>query len=156
PAPASGRPSPTPPPAPVAGAPAPDFTLNSLAGQPVTLSGLRGQVVLVNFWATWCVPCQQEMPAIQQAYDAHKSQGFTVLAVELSEPGEDVQAYIDNLKLRRPVLLDSSAVVSSLYRVRGYPTSFFIDRGGSVVVEQVGMMTSDQLAANLSKVDLGD
>jgi thiol-disulfide isomerase/thioredoxin len=146
----------TPAPAPVAGAPAPDFTLNNLAGQPVRLSGLRGQVVLINFWATWCVPCQQEMPAIQQAYDAHKGQGFTVLAVNLNEPSQDVQAYINNLKLGLPVLLDSSDVVSNLYRVRGYPTSFFIDRGGTVAVEQVGMMSGEQLAANLSKVGLGD
>src|SRR5262249_1414141 len=61
----------TPAPAPVAGAPAPDFTLNNLAGQPVRLSALKGQVVLINFWATWCIPCQQEMPAIQHAYDTY-------------------------------------------------------------------------------------
>ncbi len=146
----------TPAPAPVEGAPAPDFKLNSLAGQPVELASLKGQVVLINFWATWCGPCQLEMPAIQKAYDARKGQGFTVLAVNLNEPQKDVQAYVDNLKLSFPVLLDSGDAVSNLYRVRGYPTSFFVDRSGTVAVEQVGMMTDAQLADNLAKVGLGD
>ena len=156
PAPTAGGHVSSPAPAPVAGAPAPDFTLNSLAGPPVRLSSLKGQVVLINFWATWCVPCQQEMPAIQQAYNTYKGQGFTVLAVNLNEPASDVQAYINNLKLNLPVLLDAGENVSNLYRVRGYPTSFFVDRNGTVAVEQVGMMTDAILAQNLSKVGLGD
>lgn len=112
--------------------------------------------MLINFWATWCGPCQLEMPAIQKAYNVHKSEGLIVLAVNLDEPAKDVQAYIDNLQLNFPVLLDPGDSVSTLYRVRGYPTSFFVDRGGMVAIEQVGMMTDAQLAANLSKVGLGD
>jgi cytochrome c biogenesis protein CcmG/thiol:disulfide interchange protein DsbE len=142
-------------PAPVAGAPAPDFTLSDLAGRPVKLSALKGQVVLINFWATWCIPCKQEMPAIQQAYQARTGKGFTVLAVNLNEPAGDVQAYIDNLKLSFPVLLDAGDVVNTLYRVRGYPTSFFVDRAGVVAVEHVGMMTDSQLAENLARLGLG-
>ena len=153
---ATGGPTSTPAPAPVAGAPAPDFTLSNLAGEPVRLSSLQGQVVLINFWATWCGPCKEEMPAIQQAYDARKGQGFTVLAVNLNEPAGDVQGYISNLKLNFPVLLDAGDTVSTLYRVRGYPTSFFIDRNGTVAVEHVGMMSDAQLASNLASLGLGE
>jgi cytochrome c biogenesis protein CcmG, thiol:disulfide interchange protein DsbE len=151
-----GGPVATPAPAPVAGAPAPDFTLTNLAGQPVKLSSLRGQVVLINFWATWCIPCRAEMPAIQQAYNAHKGQGFTVLAVNLNESRQDVQSYVTSLNVNFPVLLDAGDSISNLYRVRGYPTSFFIDRSGTVAIENVGMMTDAQLAGNLAKVGLGE
>ena len=149
-------PTATPAAAPVTGAPAPDFTLRSLTGQPVTLLALRGQVVLINFWATWCIPCQAEMPAIQHAYDAHKGSGFTVLAVNLNEPAKDVQDYVTRLGVNFPVLLDAGDAISSLYRVRGYPTSFFIDRGGTVAIEQVGMMSDTQLADHLAQLGLGE
>jgi len=151
-----GGPLPTPAPAPVAGAPAPDFTLTSLAGGQVKLSSLKGQVVLVNFWATWCIPCRAEMPAIQQAYNARKGQGFTVLAVNLNESRQDIQTYVDTLNVSFPVLLDAGDSISNLYRVRGYPTSFFIDRRGTVAIENVGMMTNTQLADNLAKLGLGE
>jgi len=151
-----GGPLPTPAPAPVTGAPAPDFTLASLAGGQVKLSSLKGQVVLVNFWATWCIPCRAEMPAIQQAYNARKGQGFTVLAVNLNESRQDIQTYVDTLNVSFPVLLDAGDSISTLYRVRGYPTSFFIDRSGTVAIENVGMMTDTQLADNLAKLGLGE
>jgi peroxiredoxin len=152
----SSGPLATPAPAPVVGAPAPDFTLSDLSGQPVKLSALKGQVVLINFWATWCGPCQLEMPAIQKAYDAQKGQGLTVLAVNLNEPAKDVQTYVNNLNLNFPVLLDPGDSISNLYRVRGYPTSFFVDRNGMVAVEQVGMMSEGQLALYLAKLGLGE
>ena len=151
-----GGPTATPAPAPVTGAPAPDFTLRNLDGQTVTLSALRGQVVLINFWATWCIPCQAEMPAIQHAYDARKGHGFTVLAVNLSEPTPDVQDYVKRLGVNFPVLLDAGDAISTQYRVRGYPTSFFVDRGGTVAIEQVGMMSETQLAENLAQLGLGE
>jgi len=151
-----GGPLPTPAPAPVTGAPAPDFTLASLAGGQVKLSSLKGQVVLVNFWATWCIPCRAEMPAIQQAYNARKGQGFTVLAVNLNESRQDIQTYVDTLNVSFPVLLDAGDSISTLYRVRGYPTSLFIDRSGTVAIENVGMMTDTQLANNLAKLGLGE
>src|SRR5262249_36176182 len=107
-----GGPTATPAPAPVTGAPAPDFTLRSLDGRTVTLSALKGQVVLINFWATWCIPCQAEMPAIQHAYEARKGQGFTVLAVNLNEPDKDVQDYVTRLGVNFTVLLDAGDSIS--------------------------------------------
>ncbi len=156
PLPTPGGPTASPAPAPVTGAPAPDFALRDLSGQTVRLSSLKGQVVLINFWATWCIPCRAEMPAIQQAYSARKNQGFTVLAVNLNEPITEVHSYVDNLKINFPVLLDAGDSISTLYRVRGYPTSFFVDRNGTVVIENVGMMSDTQLADNLAKLGIGD
>jgi peroxiredoxin len=142
---ANAGPTATPAPAPVVGAPAPDFTLNDLASQPVTLSGLQGQVVLINFWATWCGPCRIEMPAIQRRYEALKDQGFTVLAVNLDEPITEVSAFVNEYGLTFPVLLDPGAKVNDLYRVRGYPTSFVVDREGFIKQLHIGSMTEAQL-----------
>src|SRR3970282_2086211 len=95
----------TPAPAPVVGAPAPDFTLNDLSGNQVTLSNFRGQVVLINFWATWCGPCLIEMPAIERRYEALKDKGFAVLAVDDDEAITDVIAFTYELDLMFLVLL---------------------------------------------------
>ncbi len=146
----------TPAPAPVVGAPAPDFSLNNLAGSAVRLSDLKGQVVLVNFWATWCGPCRLEMPSIQQQYEALKDKGFTVLAVNLDEPAEDVGRYTSALGLTFPVLLDPGAKVNDLYRVRGYPTTFFVDRDGMIGREHVGIMSDGQLKGYLTELGLLD
>jgi len=88
-------PTSTPAPAPVVGAPAPDFALSDLDGGEVRLTDLQGQVVLINFWATWCGPCRLEMPAIEAEYQARKAQGFAVLAVDLDESADDVRAEIE-------------------------------------------------------------
>jgi peroxiredoxin len=150
-----GGPVATPAPAPVVGAPAPDFTLATSNNQPLTLSALKGQVVLINFWATWCAPCKLEMPAIQRQYDVLKGQGFAVLAIDDNEPAATVQSYMGSLNLGFPILLDPGAAVNQLYRVRGYPTSFFVDRQGRIATEHVGMMSDLQLADYLTKLGLG-
>lgn len=132
-------------PAPVVGAPAPDFTLKDLDNADVTLSAYQGQVVLLNFWATWCGPCRLEMPAIQQRYAAYKDQGFVVLAIDLDEPITEVGAFAHAYNLTFPVLLDPGAVVNSVYRILGYPTTFFIDRDGLITRQHIGAMTEAQL-----------
>jgi peroxiredoxin len=153
---AAAGPTSTPAPVPVAGAPAPDFTLTDLDGNEVRLSDLHGKVVLVNFWATWCGPCRLEMPAIEAEYQARKAQGLTVLAVDLDEPVEDVADFVAELALSFPVLLDPGAQVFDLYRIRGYPTSFFIGRDGTIARQHVGYMNADQLAAYLDQLGLGE
>lgn len=153
---AAAGPTSTPAPAPVAGAPAPDFTLTDLAGNDVRLSDLQGQVVLVNFWATWCGPCRLEMPAIEAEYQARRDRGLTVLAVDLDEPADDVAAFIAELDLTFTVLLDPGARVFDLYRVRGYPTSFFINRDGMIDRQHVGYMTAAQLTTYLDQLGLGE
>ena len=123
------------PPAPQAGFAAPDFSLETRDGETVSLSELRGQVVLVNFWATWCPPCRAEMPAIQQVYDQYSDQGFTVLAVDVSEGDAQVTAFADERGLTFPILMDRDGAVSIRYQVRAMPSTFFIDQAG--VIQEV-------------------
>ena len=153
---ASGGPVPTPAPAAVVGAPAPDFTLKDLSGKDVVLSSHRGHVVLINFWATWCTPCRIEMPAIQKRYEALKDKGFVVLAVDDDEAINDVSAFTHELGLTFPVLLDPGERINDLYRVRGLPTTFIVDREGTIQQQQIGLMTEDQLDGYLAKVGLGN
>jgi cytochrome c biogenesis protein CcmG/thiol:disulfide interchange protein DsbE len=150
----------TPAPAPVAGAPAPDFTLMDASGKAVRLWDLKGKVVLINFWATWCSPCQREMPAIQHEFETRREEGFMVLAVDAAETGPhieaDIQAFGDQFGLTFPLLLDPQIVVNDRYRIRGYPTSFFVNRAGVIAAQHVGELTAKQLADYLAKLDLKD
>jgi peroxiredoxin len=141
-----------PAPAPIVGSPAPDFTLKNIKDESITLSDLKGKPVLINFWATWCGPCRVEMPAIEAAYQAHKGEGFTVLAVDADEPKADVVEFVNALDLTFEVLLDPGLAVNDLYRIRAYPSSFFIGRDGVVAAYQIGTMTEPQLADNLDKI----
>jgi peroxiredoxin len=117
---------------PVAGRPAPDFTLQSVNGETFSLGELRGQVVLLNFWATWCPPCREEMPTLQAVYDAHRADGLMVLAVDQNEPASLVQDFGRELGLTFPLLLDPGYVVSDEYRISLLPSTFFIDRQGVI------------------------
>ncbi len=153
---ANAGPTGTPAPAPVVGAPAPDFTLTDLDGQTVTLSDLQGQVVLLNFWATWCGPCRLEMPLLQAAYTERQSQGFTILAIDLDDPVADVLDFRDALGLTFPVLLDPGTTVTDLYRVRGWPTSYFINRDGFVSRQHIGALSDGQLTDYLNQLGLGE
>jgi peroxiredoxin len=119
-------------PAPLQDHPAPDFRLTTLEGDELALSDLRGQVVLVNFWATWCPPCRAEMPAIQSAYEQYDEQGFTVLAVNMREQPQQVQQFMQQYELTFPALLDSTGSVGGQYRANVLPSSFFVDRQGII------------------------
>jgi len=127
------------------GAVAPDFQLPSLAGEQVALSNYRGQVILVNTWATWCPPCKAEMPAIHEFYQAHQDDGFVVLAVNSQEDAATVQQFISAQGFTFPVLLDIQASVLDQYKVRGLPTSFIIDRDGVIRYVHTGAITPKQL-----------
>jgi peroxiredoxin len=111
---------------------APDFTLETPDGQTMALSKLQGQVVLINFWATWCPPCRAEMPAIQEVYEQYRDQGFIVLAVDLMETDAQVTTFAGQLELTFPILMDRDGKVSDRYRVRSIPTTFFLDRSGVI------------------------
>ncbi len=140
---------------PIVGSPAPDFQLNTLDGKPVRLSDLHGKPVLINFWATWCGPCTTEMPAIQKIYKQYSSQ-FVVLAVNANEPVSDIQNFLKDKGLTFNIMLDPGGKVQDLYRLRGYPTSFFIDSNGMIQAEFIGPMGEDQLVNNLKKVGVGE
>ncbi|HRN50513.1 MAG TPA: TlpA disulfide reductase family protein [Anaerolineales bacterium] len=135
---------------PVVGSPAPDFVLNNLQGEPVRLSELRGQPVLLNFWATWCGPCRQEMPTIQARYNQG---GFAVLAVDFAESRQQVQGFLDEIGVDLPVLLDSDGSVQELYRVRGYPSTFFIDAQGIIRFFHIGELSAADIDTYLRQMD---
>lgn len=139
-------------PAPITGALAPDFTLTNTKGQSLTLNNYLGQPVLINFWATWCGPCRTEMPAIEAAYQKYKSEGLAVLAVDSDESEQEVIDFGNSLNLTFDLLLDPGNSVNDLYRIRAYPSSFFIGRDGMVVALQIGTMSEAQLAENLAKI----
>lgn len=117
---------------------APDFTLTGTDGKVMRLSDLAGKGVILNFWATWCGPCRQEMPLLQQAYEAHGSEGLVVLGVDVGEQPAQVQAFLKELGLTFPTVLDTDQETSRLYRVYGLPTTFFIDRQGVINYVLIG------------------
>jgi cytochrome c biogenesis protein CcmG, thiol:disulfide interchange protein DsbE len=119
--------------------PAPDFTLPTLAGGSVRLSDLRGRVVLLNFWATWCVPCRTEMPAIEELYQRYRDRGLEVLAINLDVLSTaSVEAFAKEVGVTFRVALDPSWSTARAYSVIGLPTTYLIDRSGKAVVREVG------------------
>jgi cytochrome c biogenesis protein CcmG/thiol:disulfide interchange protein DsbE len=121
------------------------FTVTTPAGESIALDDYRGSVILLNFWATWCGPCREEMPAFQAAYEARKDDGLVVLAVNYQQKAADVTPFVEELGLTFPVALDPSLKVATLYRVRGLPMSLVIDREGLVRVRHVGHISQDLL-----------
>ncbi len=111
---------------------APDFTLKSRDGKNVRLSDLRGQVVLLNFWASWCGPCRQEMPILDEIHNKYKSLGFSVLGVNLDAKSSKAISYLKDTPVSFPVLYDPKGEVSSQYGVQAMPSTVIIDKDGNV------------------------
>jgi cytochrome c biogenesis protein CcmG/thiol:disulfide interchange protein DsbE len=129
---------------------APDFAVPDLDGQAVRLSAYRGRVVLVNLWATWCPPCREEIPSMQRLHDRLKDKGFVLLAVSEDEGGAaGVKAFVQQMKVTFPVLLDPDGDVGRKYEIWGFPESFLLDRDGRVVERVIGprdWSTPEQIA----------
>ncbi|HBG74735.1 MAG TPA: TlpA family protein disulfide reductase [Anaerolineae bacterium] len=136
-----------PPPSPKEGFSAPDFTLELLDGGQITLSGLRGQPVVLNLWTTWCGPCREEMPAIEKVYRDYKDLGLVVIGLNLTsqDSEESVAAFVQELGLSFPIALDRDGSVSNRYQLLGLPTTFFIDREGVIRSMVVGGPMSEAL-----------
>ncbi|MGH7355548.1 MAG: TlpA disulfide reductase family protein [Candidatus Rokuibacteriota bacterium] len=118
---------------------APEFKVPRLRSGSVTLTELRDRVVLLNFWATWCLPCKEEMPSMERLYRRHKEHGFTVVAISVDHGGADrVAAFVKTLGLTFPIGLDPKLDVANRYTVRALPSSFLIDRAGSTVAVALG------------------
>jgi peroxiredoxin len=114
------------------GAPAPDFALKSASGENLRLSEYRGDVVMINFWATWCGPCRQEMPLLDELYDRYERVGFRLLGVNIDDNREQAMQMAKELDVSFPVLFDSGKAVSRQYEVEAMPVTVLVDRSGSV------------------------
>ena len=124
---------------PAAPSEAPDFTLTDLEGRPAQLREFRGKLVLLNFWATWCAPCLQEMPSMERLYQTFKQTDFVLLAVSMDRQGVEVaRSFVEHLKLTFPVLLDRTSEVGHQYGVRGLPTTYLIDPDGRLIGAVIG------------------
>lgn len=112
--------------------PAPDFTLKSRNGENIKLSELRGEVVMLNFWASWCAPCRKEMPLLESLYKKYSDLGFTLLAVNVEEDSTKADGLLKDILVTFPVLYDNTNKVTKLYKVVAMPSTVIIDRDGNM------------------------
>jgi peroxiredoxin len=139
---------------PIKGQLTPDFALRDVDGTIVKLSDLRGKVVWVNFWASWCAPCKKELPDIQKVYDEKRAEGLVVLAVNWQDDHDTAAAFFAAAGLHLPLLLDQSGSVYSQYRLQGLPDSFFVDRDGTIAALQFGSLTESKMRERLASAGL--
>ena len=124
--------------------PAPDFTLKSLEGGNLRLEEYRGQVVLINFWASWCGPCRQEMPILDRLHQRYEDTGFAVLGVNVEGKEKPAQEIVDKTNVTFPVLIDEGQAVSELYDLEAMPSTVVVDRNGVVRYVHRGYKPGDE------------
>jgi peroxiredoxin len=142
-------------PDPQAGKPAPDFELTSLEGTPVRLSDYLGHPILINYWATWCPPCREELPIIQKRYEQF-SPDLVVLSIDAGEDTDTIKKYIGEFGFTFPVLLDPDWKAEALFGILAYPTSVFIDDKGIILARYVGGMSADTLDKYLKIIGVSE
>ncbi len=123
---------------------APDFTLKSHSGKNIKLSELRGDVVMINFWASWCGPCRQEMPLLDKINDRYKDLGFTLLGVNVEEDPDRARAMLNDIPVNFPILFDSQNKVSQQYNLIAMPSTVFVDRDGNIRYFHAGYLPGDE------------
>ena len=132
--PPSAAPASAAPPSPRQGFAAPDFTLEALDGSQLTLSELRGHPVMLNLWASWCLPCRVEMPAIERVYRRHREDGLVVVGLNVTAQDSEAaaRAFVQEFELSFPIVLDRDGAASARYELMGLPSTYFIDREGVI------------------------
>lgn len=131
---------------------APDFTLGSNRASRVSLRDLRGKIVILNFWASWCPPCRHEVPALQAIHNEYGPQGVVVLAVNEGEKLPNVERFAYDNGISFAVWLDEDGWAGNIYRVHSIPTTYFIDEEGIIRAIQIGSMSREQIVAHLEKL----
>ncbi|GAC30202.1 TlpA disulfide reductase family protein [Brumicola pallidula] len=129
---------------PVSGEESPDFTLKSRDGGNIRLSEQRGNIVLVNFWASWCGPCREELPAFEALYQEYQDLGVEILAVNVDDEADKANVLLQDIEVSFPVLFDTSGEVSQLYDVSAMPTTVIVDRDGTVRLLHPGYRKGDE------------
>jgi len=132
------------------GKPLSNFSLENLEGEIVQLSNFKGQIVLVNAWATWCPPCVAEMPDLQAYYQAHRDENFTILGINAGDPRSKVEAFVNREGITFPILLDPDVDLLTDLGINSFPTSILIDTNGIVQSIHIGMYTAEALDAAIS------
>ncbi len=149
---------------PLIGKPAPAFTLKDLSGKPVSIASYKGKAVLINFWATWCGPCKLETPWIVELRDKYAGQGFEVLGIDsegddlaptdtagLAKEKSAVEQFVKLEKMPYPVLLGGDSLTKPYGGLDAMPTSFYVDRNGTVIAAQMGISSKDDMEAKIQK-----
>jgi cytochrome c biogenesis protein CcmG/thiol:disulfide interchange protein DsbE len=138
---------------PLIGRPAAPFTLPTFAGTPVALEGLRGRVVVVNFWASWCVPaCYEEAPVLQQAWRDDEKRGVTLVGINVQDKDEAARQFMEQFGFTFPNAMDVGGKVAVDYGVYGVPETFFIDRKGRIRERKVGAITDEVFRGHLERL----
>jgi peroxiredoxin len=133
--------------------PAPDLTLTDLAGESRSLDQYRGQVILVNLWATWCPPCKEEMPVLQAYHNKHNGQGFAIIAINDGDPTPDVAQFVQDYELTFPVWLDPTYIATEqAFKTLNLPSSYVIDRNGVVRLMWVGEISRAMLETHVTPI----
>jgi thiol-disulfide isomerase/thioredoxin len=129
---------------------APNFMLNTLGSEPYTLWKYEGKAIILNFWATWCPPCREEMPLLQNIHTQNPD--LVVIGVNLQEDNEMIQSFANELKLTFPLLLDPDATIKKLYQIRAQPTTYFIDKNLIIREKRSGQLIEDEMPTHLAKI----
>ena len=132
--------------------PAPDFTLAGFDGRTVTLSALRGQVVIVNFWASWCPPCREEAAYLERSWRAYRDRGVVFIGVDWVDTEKEALAYIDEFDITYLNGPDLGTRIAQAYRIRGVPETFFIDKGGQLRGVKIGPLYPPELETRIEEL----
>lgn len=135
-----------------AGNTSPNFTLKDLAGKEHSLTDYRGKGVIINFWATYCPPCEEEMPYLEKAYRQYNNEGIEILAINASEPTRMVKQFMKRHELSFPILLDLNGNVIEQYQVITLPLTFFIDSKGKIVEKFIGELTEEKIEEGIALI----
>lgn len=138
---------------PTVGSKAPDFSLSILDGSDQRLSDLQGKPVLINFWATWCLPCKEEMPVLEKAYEKYGGK-LVVLGINSGETEAQIRSFLEEIEISFPVMLDETEAVSDLYFVRNFPITYFIDESGVIRAMHLGTLQENQIDRYLSTIGI--
>lgn len=123
---------------------APDFTLKTQSGENLRLEEQRGKVVMINFWASWCAPCREEMPLLEEIYDRYKDTGFTLFGINVEQNPEAAHKFLEDVGVSFPILFDTESQVSRDYHVNAMPTTVMVDRDGEVRYVNRGFRPGDE------------
>jgi cytochrome c biogenesis protein CcmG, thiol:disulfide interchange protein DsbE len=132
---------------------APDFTLTLYGGDEITLAELRGQIVVINFWASWCEPCREEASYLERVWQQRQSDGIMFIGIDYLDSEKEALAYLDQYGVTYPNGPDLASTIAQKYRIRGVPETFIINKQGQIVYFKSGPVTEDELLAELAKFE---